>query len=657
MGTAAIAIPDLYLVKDTDEKYEAMTEYLSSEGGYWLNNDIWKMQDEAFEKAGIKVPAQKNPKKKGHIVADFTGYTSGRLKTEAKYYLLHSLKEKYITVTGVSHNYTWAIRNLWKYLPENTESFGTVDAQWFDENLPVLAETETTRLKAVVSQICELIGDLYDETPETEKDVWHALKIPGVRISAAAKRGKPSMNFTEIPAYYRPTIKRFMKRLVIKRSWSYCTELLVYIRYFFRTFYEHGYTDGFLEDLSRHDMEEYFGWVAADYADKNVTFRSKAVSFIRMFLDYIQLSEYPGVPKKDVDKLIFDDDIPKRERPEDTMAKVKYVPKPVRDQIDASVNEIDPPEMIPVYVLLRETGWRGTDVLDLRYDSCLDYVWNDKEQSYVPYLCGEITKTGIPMLKIPLRDEVGEMVKGLIKTARENSTEDNNPDRYLFNTYEGRSKGLPYSKAAFTDAVQELIDRKEIRDADGTIYHFKAHSLRHTRASEYTEQDMPIGVIQQILGHCSLQMTLHYAKVSENKLYEKWKETEELGLLTVKAKRPDDNQNTDKKSVDYKSVRANLDAVKVPFGTYFKPSKLGCKQQINHCLECGSFCSCEDDIPEYEAEIARIKEKIRLGEEIGRGDWVTKNREYLDVLEKMVCRIRAEKVVHKNGATREDGDV
>ena len=60
---------------------------------------------------------------------------------------------------------------------------------------------------------------------------------------------------------------------------------------------------------------------------------------------------------------------------------------------------------------------------------------------------------------------------------------------------------------------------------------------------------MSIGVIQQMLGYCSLQMTLHYAKVSENKLYEKWKETEELGLLNVKA---------------------NLDAVKVPFGICFK---------------------------------------------------------------------------------------
>lgn len=653
MTAAALAFPTGY----TEDRKDAMKSYLSSEGGYWIDNDIWKMQDKAFQEAGIRVPVQKFPKKKGLVVADFTGYPSETLKIEVKYFLLHSLKEKYATAVSVNHNYTWAVCNLWKYIPKAAYSFLDIDEAWFDSRLPGLPETERTQLRAVGNQVRGLIKGIYDDTPETEKDVWHALRIPGVRLSAAMKRQSPSMNFEEIPEFYLPMTKRFMKRLIIKRSWSYCRELLMYIRYFFRSFYGHGYQDGFLADLSRKDMEEYFGWVAADYADKNATFRSKAVSFIRTFLDYVQLSEYPGVPKKDVGRLIFDDDIPKRERQDDTMAKVKYVPKPVRDQIDAAVGEIDPPEMIPVYVLLRETGWRGTDVLDLRYDSCLDYVWNEKEQSYVPYLCGEITKTGIPMLKIPLRDEVGEMVKGLIKTAREKSTDENNPDKYLFNTYEGRCKGLPYSKPAFTEAVQELINRKEIHDAEGAVYHFKVHSLRHTRASEYTEQGVPIGVIQQMLGHCSLQMTLHYAKVSENKLYEKWKETEELGLLNIKAKKPDGLPEASRQGVDYERVKANLDAVKVPFGTCFKPSKLGCKQQINHCLECGSFCSCEEDIPEYEAEIARIKEKIRLGEEIGRSDWVMKNQEYLEVLEKMVCRIRTEKVVHKNGAAREDRNV
>lgn len=57
-------------------------------------------------------------------------------------------------------------------------------------------------------------------------------------------------------------------------------------------------------------------------------------------------------------------------------------------------------------------------------------------------------KTGIPLLKIPIREDVAEMIEGLKKEAAAKSTERNNPERYLFNTYEGIHTGLPYSKPA-----------------------------------------------------------------------------------------------------------------------------------------------------------------------------------------------------------------
>lgn len=87
--------------------------------------------------------------------------------------------------------------------------------------------------------------------------------------------------------------------------------------------------------------------------------------------------------------------------------------------------------------------------------------------------------------------------------------------------YKGRNMRMPLSKPAFVHAVQKLIEKKDIREAEGKTYHFRTHSLGQTRAMEYVEQGMLIGIIQQILGHCSLQMTLQYAKVSENALYEK----------------------------------------------------------------------------------------------------------------------------------------
>ncbi|MFI3238946.1 MAG: tyrosine-type recombinase/integrase, partial [Lachnospiraceae bacterium] len=431
-------------------------------------------------------------------------------------------------------------------------------------------------------------------------------------------------------------------------------EMLVYIKYFFKVFYENGYTDGFFEQLSRKDMEKYLHFVAIDYKDKNATFTSKAVSFIRIFIDYIQLAEYEGAPKCDVYRLLFDDDVPRRERASDTMNKVKYIPIPVKDALDANIKDLEPKEMQPIYLLLRESGWRGADIFNLRYDTCLEYLWNEKEQTYIPYLCGEITKTGIPVLKIPIRKEVGEIVKELSTKAREISTEDNNPSRYLFNSYEGKHKGKPYSKTVFVSAVRRLIEQKQIVDGDGKLYHFKTHSLRHTRAMEYTEQEMPIGIIQQILGHCSLQMTLHYSKVSENMLYEKWKKTEELKLLQLDSKPPARKETVSEERLHYEFVRKNLDAVKVPFGVCFKPMKIPCKQQMNHCLECANFCSDKNNIEEYRGEIEHVKEQLRISRMLDRDEWVVKNQKYLDILESMLARIQSEGIVHKNGILREE---
>ncbi|MEI7478626.1 MAG: tyrosine-type recombinase/integrase [bacterium] len=635
-----------------DDKYDQMMKYISAEGGYWKENDSWYMDEESFKEAGITV---QNPKH--WLLADFGSYKKGRLKEEMKYFLLHSMKDGIIDALSVYRNYNRAIHNIGKLLSslKGVESFKGLDTCDRELEYAGLNLKERRLYLSLKHGVIKLITDYYDDRDEMENDVWRASRIPGSKISAAGKREKSSISFERIPPYYREMVKRFMKRLVIKRSWSYCTEMIMYIRYFFEIFYTHGYTDSFLERLTRVDIEKYLGWVANDYKDKNATFRSKAVSFIRQYIDYIQLSEYPQAPQKDVNRLIFEDDIPKRERQADTMGKVKYVPEPVRIELDACISEIEPMEMMPMYILLRESGWRGTDVLNLRYDSCLEHLWNDHEKEYNPYLCGEITKTGIPLLKIPIRKEVADMVKKLADEAAKHSTNDNNPDKYLFNTYDGRCKGLPLSKQAFSRAVQDLIDRKGILDGDEKPYHFKAHALRHTRALEYTEQEMPIGIIQQILGHCSLQMTLHYAKVSENMMYKKWKETEKLNLLQLNSSPP--NAHMEKQEeIRYEFIRKNLDVVKVPFGVCFKPSKLLCRQQISHCLDCANFCTSRDNIPEYEKEIERIREQLKISKILGRVEWEEKNQNYLEIIERMLARIHKEGLLHKNGSHREDCD-
>ena len=649
---------------EAGDKYGRMLFFLSEDEGYWIKNDTWDVRDNVFAAYGLSIRIY-NATKKIH----FTGFKEDQLKNEAKFYLAYSLKNQLLSALRVFNMFKAPLDYLASYMNVNgqRESFnnveiGDVQLVRFLKSMGIRSEKSDSVVYRnhfeFKSGLLRFITAYYDEREETEKDVWIAVNIPGARISAAEKSGtRRSLNFHDIPGYYREMTKRFLRNLVTRRSWSYCCEILVYIRYFFDAFYGHGYGDGFLKGLAREDVEKYLLWIADDYHDRNATYRSKAVSFTRSFLWYIQLAQYPQAPKTEVEKLIYGDDYPRRERAADTMEKVRYIPGPVKEQLDAAIYEIEPPDMIPVYILLRETGWRGTDVLNLRYGNCLDYRWNKTEGRYVSYLCSEITKTGIPAHKIPIRDEVSEMVRKLADEAVQKSTEENNPDGYLFNTYEGRNMGMPLSKPAFVQAMQNLIDKKSICDAEGRMHHFRTHSLRHTRALEYAEQGMPIGIIQQILGHCSLQMTLHYAKVSENALYEKWKETEKLNLFHL-----GDNCRTEKNSTGnghegslrYECIRKNLDAVRVPFGTCFKPSKIACRHQMSHCLECSSFCSTMDNAPEFEEEIRRVRELIEISRRTEREDWEKKNTEYLNILEKMLERIRREGIVHKNGILREE---
>lgn len=639
-------------------KYEAILLYLLEDNGFWMKEDIWLPDAPALIKNHLIVD---NKCKKG---LDFTSFINERLRNEVKFFVIHILKKRLCSANSIYRNYhsgmKWFGTYLWE--KENVESFCYLEVQK-KEYSQYLKEK---KIQEKSEKVCQLfrekltlfIKDYYDEREETEKDIWILSNLPGVKMSAAEKSiGYKSITFHGIPECYAIAVKRFMRRLVTRRSYSYCRDMIMYIKYFFSVFSKHGYSNGFLEKLSRVDIENYLLWVMNDYAGLNATHRSKAVSYIKQFLSYIQLAESPQAPKKEVERLIFEEDYPRRERTTDTLEKVKYIPEPVRELLDVAVMDIEVVEMIPVYILLRETGWRGTDILNLRYDNCLDYLWNSKEERYVPYLCGEITKTGIPQLRIPIRDGVAEMVRKQIEESAAKSTEENNPTRYLFNTFDGRNMGMPISKPAFVKAIQQLIEEKKIQGADGNLYHFKTHSLRHTRAVEYAEQGMPIGIIQQILGHCSLQMTLHYAKVSENALYEKWKETEKLNLFhmeTVPGRKKEELKINGEENIHYEYVRKNLDAVRVPFGTCFKPEKLACRHQMSKCLECPNFCSTKENSSEYEHEIERVKKLIRVSQEIGRSDWEEKNTEYLVILEEMLVRVRKERIIHKNGSLRED---
>jgi len=637
-------------------KYDEIIDYLSQDNGYWLENDKWDLTKEIFIGKVTR----------GIRYIDFSKSNNEVIKNELKFFILFSFKENLIKSSQIAR-----LRYSLKYLCDfvKVDSFNKINLEKdFNKWKLYLINKGIKDCKenygeyfSVLNVITNFIKDFYDDREEIEKDIWYSRNIKGAKIPASgANNGiNNQLNFNDIPNYYRDIVKRYFKTIITKKSWTTCHHTLKYLRYFFKYFYTNGYEDGFIKNLNRNDIEKYLYYVNNERKGKNATENSKYISFIRTFLEYIQMAQYDKVPKKEVSFLIFQDDIPKRELNKDEVKKVKFVPEPILKQLDNNIMDLDRPQFIPIYILLRETGWRGTDILNLRYDNCLEQIWNSKEQIYNYYLCGEITKTGIAELKIPIRDKVAEMVQKSIDKAKELSTEENNPKKYLFNTYKGKLKCKPLAKHTLLLSIKRLIVQKDIRGANGELYHFRLHSLRHTRAKEYVEQGMGISVIQQILGHQSLQMTVHYATVSENILYEKWKNTEDLELFKVDTTTNElievDTYSTEGKNlIRYEYVKKNLDAVRVPFGVCFKASKLPCKQQMNHCLTCASFCTTVENIPEYEEEIERVKSQIEISNRFGREVWEEKNKQYLNILEETLEKVKEHKLVHKNGKSRED---
>ena len=233
--------------------------YLSSEDGYWLCNDIWMKDSAAFAKRGISLDSAR-----GDVIADFSTAPAGRVRTELKYYALWSLSMGVISASTFTQNYKSALMDLGGFLQGRGYTEGLTAVVLTEEELSGegWAEFRKDTVLRILSRARTILADIYDIRDETEKDVWKALRIPGARLSAAQKRAKPVLRFTDIPGFYKETVKRYLRRMVVKRSWSHCSEMLRYIRIFFRLFYENQYEDGFLKNLNRFDIEKYLEWTA-----------------------------------------------------------------------------------------------------------------------------------------------------------------------------------------------------------------------------------------------------------------------------------------------------------------------------------------------------------------------------------------------------------
>ncbi|MEN8908309.1 MAG: tyrosine-type recombinase/integrase [Clostridiales bacterium] len=624
-----------FLKKTT--KIDEMYKYIE---GYWFK-DIWAVNDSIFNE--YRKTSSRADIKYKKIKFIYFNYT---LKIELKYFLKYRLLNKIVvldTIIKYGNIFNKLSRFIRIYYPDLI-SFSEINMEKIMPQLKTfLIEKGLKFVKwysYFLSQIVSFYKDFYDERSEFEKNIWDFKKIPGARFLKNDTHYK--LYFQKIPEQFLAMVKQYMKMRASTCSHGQCDRDIRVIGSFLEYILKIHPSWKSLKLLSRKLIE---GYIVNLYSIKkgNPKIVNDYLITLKVFFEYIQRAEYKCAPLKPIGTMIFKEDFPRLYKNEN---KIKYIPEEILIQLENNLEHLVP-DCIPIVILLRATGLRISDVLNLRYDKCL----NITKQGW--YLCVDIEKTQVLNHKLPITNEIAILVKSLIENIKSSSTNVNNPDKLLFVNLTGKRIGLPPTARRVNKYLNKLALEKNIIDEQGNIFHFNNHAFRHTKAIELINNGMSLVHVQKWMAHASPEMTLCYAKILDTTMRKSWEESTKYGLFRI-----DENSNLKKIDIsdiknediiEWEYIRHNLDAVHMPLGYCMKPKKQECHTQLNPCLTCRNLCTTPDFIPQFEIAIKETKTVISKGISQHRQVWVEKNQLILEKYEKILEILKNGKIHHQAG--------
>jgi len=185
----------------------------------------------------------------------------------------------------------------------------------------------------------------------------------------------------------------------------------------------------------------------------------------------------------------------------------RTLPRPIREQheqhaLDVAIASAPPPYRL-IFTLLRETGMRAGEVLDLRWgDVMLD---QGREALRI-----REAKNGAERTVILGPTATPRSVRGLraVRRARGRAVPAAHEVVFLSN------RGTRVSYDAVHYQWARLCQAAGLVDEAGAP-RYTPHQLRHTRGSELIAQGQRVEIVQRVLGHRDIRSTLGYAELQD----------------------------------------------------------------------------------------------------------------------------------------------
>lgn len=471
---------------------------------------------------------------------------------------------------------------------------------------------------------------------ELLKDRWDARNIPGLRY--APHRGNYYIHFTGVPDVFRPSVKAYAKFQLAAGRAAITIDHSVYSVGNFLTFFVNISPNvSTLYDLTRQDIDSFTvnlktimnrrGKPTSDGDIRNY------IQDLEAFLSYLERSEDPIRPNKPTACIIWPHHSPHYEKSDNE--RIKYIPQSVLKQLDSHLEHFAP-TYIPVVILLRASGWRISDVLYLKWDTCLE----QRDGNYS--LVGDIQKTRLLGHKIPITAEVAAVILTQIEWVKQHYLPSENPQHWLFPASKRRRNsqrffhGDPLDQSAISQSLNRFAAKYQIQNEQGNIFHFRLHAFRHTKAVELINNGMSLVIVQQWMAHASPEMTLIYAKILDETMRTQWEKTVKLGIVQFNDGKPEYVPGkkflpmADEHGFDPERVRAHRQNVKMALGSCLKTAKIMCKFVELPCFHCPAYVLTPEDLPALEVYEQQILERIEIGKQAGNAHWIEVNQKNLD---------------------------
>ncbi len=315
---------------------------------------------------------------------------------------------------------------------------------------------------------------------EYARDVWDLRRLPGVKVRP--QQSIHTLGFSHMPEGLRRLAKLYLRhRLETEgRSPSICYQEVRRLGQFLSWYAVHKLDATDLATLDLHDVDAYRKYMRATpnargalRTDRDVL---DALLSAQRLVRFLQRMELPGAPSKPAAGIFIPEVMPPAPKMSYLSGKIKYIPESVLQQIDAKC-PLFPQTYFAVLILLRASGFRISDVLDLRWDKCL---WQD--ESGGRWLVGDINKTRILDHKVPVDTDVAAVIETQIEMVKQ-LPERENPHHYLFPSPATERIGLPVTPGTISRALSAFVERAGIVGPDGQPFRIQAHASATARRS------------------------------------------------------------------------------------------------------------------------------------------------------------------------------